>query len=212
VTVDDLNVRIGGEVAGSATTAVVDDSNNSIMDNVWLWRADHGAGQTGTPDQNGVGGGANGCWTCDVAETGLAVNASNVTAYGLAVEHFEADEVTWNGQGGNVVFFQNENPYEVPSQSAWMSSPTQDGYPAFLVGSNVTSFQGWGMGSYSFFDQGADIENAMAFQAPDTSGVAFHDIFTRFLNGAGGIASVINGTGAAVNSSSPGPSDVVSYP
>jgi hypothetical protein len=212
VTVDDLNVRIGGEEAGSATTAVVDDSNNSILDNVWLWRADHGAGQTGTPDQNGVGGGANGCWTCDVAQTGLAVNASNVSAYGLAVEHFEADEVTWDGQGGNVVFFQNENPYEVPSQSAWMSSPTQDGYPAFHVGDNVTSFQGWGMGSYSFFDQGVPIENAMAFQAPDTPGVAFHDILTRFLNGAGGIASVINGTGAAVNSSSNGPSDVVSYP
>ncbi|HEY0933545.1 MAG TPA: beta-1,3-glucanase family protein, partial [Trebonia sp.] len=91
VTVDDLNVRIGGEVAGAATTAVVDDSNNSILDNVWLWRADHGAGQTGTPDQTGVGGGANGCWTCDVSQTGLQVNASNVSAYGLAVEHFEAD-------------------------------------------------------------------------------------------------------------------------
>jgi hypothetical protein len=212
VTVDDLNVRIGGEVAGSATTAVVDDSNDSILDNVWLWRADHGAGQTGTPDQNGVGGGANGCWDCDVAETGLEVNASDVDAYGLAVEHFEAGEVVWDGQGGNVVFFQNENPYEVPSQSAWMSSPTQDGYPAFDVGSNVTSFQGWGMGSYSFFDQGVAIENAMAFQAPDTPGVAFHDIFTMFLNGDGGISSVINGTGAAVNSSNTGPSDVVSYP
>ena len=212
VTVDDLNVRIGGEVAGAATTAVVDDSSNSILDNVWLWRADHGAGQTGNPDQNGVGGGANGCWTCDVAETGLAVNANDVSAYGLAVEHFEADEVDWNGQGGNVVFFQNENPYEVPSQPAWMSSPAQDGYPAFHVGGNVTSFQGWGMGSYSFFDQGVPIKNAMAFQAPDTPGVAFHDIFTRFLNGAGGIESVINGTGAAVNSSSNGPSDVVSYP
>jgi hypothetical protein len=211
VTVDDLNVRIGGEVAGAATTAMVDDSNNSILDNVWLWRADHGAGQSGTPDQNGVSSG-NGCWTCDVAQTGLTVNASNVSAYGLAVEHFEADEVDWNGQGGNVVFFQNENPYEVPSQSAWMSSPTQDGYPAFHVANSVTSFQGWGMGSYSFFDQGVAIENAMAFQAPHTLGVAFHDLLTVFLNGAGGIQSVINGTGAAVNSSNIGPSDVVSYP
>jgi Ricin-type beta-trefoil lectin domain-like len=212
VTVDDLNVRIGGEVAGVATTAVVDDSNNSILDNVWLWRADHGAGQTGTPDQNGVGGGANGCWTCDVAQTGLTVNASNVSAYGLAVEHFEADEVDWNGQGGNLVFFQNENPYEVPSQSAWMSSSTQDGYPALHVGSGVTSFHGYGLGSYSFFDQGVAIENAMAFQAPDTPGVSFKDLLTVFLNGAGGIESVINGTGAAVNSSNIGPSDVVSYP
>ena len=48
-----------------------------------------------------------------------------------------------------------------------------------------------------------------AFQSPDTPGVQFHDIFTRFLNGSGSINSVINGTGAAINSTSPGPSDVV---
>jgi hypothetical protein len=51
----------------------------------------------------------------------------------------------------------------------------------------------------------------MAFQAPETSGVQFNDIFTVFLNGSGGIESVINGTGAAVSSSFGGPSDVVSY-
>ena len=78
----------------------------------------------------------------------------------------------WNGQGGEVIFFQNENPYEVPSQAAWMSSATQNGYPAFFIPNSVTSFQGYGMGSYSFFNQGVAIENAMAFQAPDTSGRA----------------------------------------
>ena len=52
----------------------------------------------------------------------------------------------------------------------------------------------------------------MAFQAPDTPGVDFHDLLTVFLSGSGGIESVINGTGAAVNSSFGGPSDVVSYP
>ena len=77
---------------------------------------------------------------------------------------------------------------------------------------SVTSFQGYGMGSYSFFNQGVAIENAMAFQAPNTSGVVFHDLLTVFLNGSGGIESVINGAGAAVTSSSAGPSDVVSYP
>ena len=179
-------------------TAFIDNSNNSILDDVWAWRADHGAGA--------------GTWTGDQSNTGLIVNGSNVTAYGLAVEHFQKDEVIWNGQGGEDIFFQNENPYEVPSQSAWMSSSTQDGYPAFFIPSSVTSFQGYGMGSYSFFNQGVAIENAMAFQAPDTSGVQFHDLLTVFLNGSGGIESVINGTGAAVSSSFGGPSDVVSYP
>jgi hypothetical protein len=93
-----------------------------------------------------------------------------------------------------------------------MSSSTQDGYPAFYIPASVTSFQGYGMGSYSYFDQGVAIENAMAFQAPDTSGVQFHDLLTVFLNGSGGIQSVINGVGAAVSPSFGGPSDVVSYP
>jgi hypothetical protein len=39
----------------------------------------------------------------------------------------------------------------------------------------------------------------------------FHDIFTRWLNGLGGIQSVINGTGAAVNPTFNGPSDIVTY-
>ncbi len=76
-----------------------------------------------------------------------------------------------------------------------MSSSTQDGYPAFFVPNSVTSFTGYGMGGYSFFNQGVAIEKPMAFQAPDTSGVAFHDLLTVFLNGSGGIESVINGTG-----------------
>ncbi len=75
----------------------------------------------------------------------------------------------------------------------------------------VTSFKGYGMGSCSYFDQGVSIENAMAIQAPQASGVQFNDLLTVFLNGAGGIESVINGTGAAVSPSNGGPSDVVSY-
>lgn len=196
---DDVFFRVGGAEVGSATTSFVDNANNSLIDDVWVWRADHGAGA--------------GSWTSDQGDTGLVVNGNNVTSYGLAVEHYQKNETVWNGQGGTVIFFQNENPYEVPNQASWMASPTQNGYPAFYVPNSVTSFQGYGMGSYSYFDQGVNIENAMAFQAPHTSGVQFHDILTVFLNGSGGIQSVINGTGAAVSTSFAGqPADVVSYP
>jgi hypothetical protein len=197
VTIDDVFFRVGGEEAGSVTDAFIDNSNNSILDDIWSWRADHGAGA--------------GTWTGDTAATGLTVNGNNVLAYGLAVEHYQKYETVWNGQGGEVIFFQNENPYEVPNQASWMASSTQDGYPAFYVPNSVTTFQGYGMGSYSYFDQGVAIENAMAFQAPNSSGVVFHDLLTVFLNGSGGIQSVINGTGTAVSSSFGGPSDVVTY-
>src|SRR6201996_1445810 len=210
--VQDVFFRIGGEFAGTAANSLVVDGSHVILDDIWAWRADHGAGQTGTPDQNGVGGGANGCFTCDPAQTGLVVNGNDVLAYGLAVEHYLKDNVVWNGQGGEVIFFQNEMPYEVPSQAAWMSSPTTDGYPAFAIGSKVTSFSGYGLGSYSFFNQGADIHSATAFSVPDTPGVQLHDVFTRFLSGLGGIDHVVNDTGAPVTADNPGPSNVVSYP
>ena len=196
VTVDDVFFRVGGAEAGTVATAFVDNSNNSIVDDTWIWRADHGAGAGG--------------WTGDQSATGLVVNGSNVETTGLAVEHFQQYETIWNGQGGTDIFFQNENPYEVPSQAVWMSSATQDGYPAFYLPSSVTSFSGYGMGSYSYFDQGVSIENAMGFQAPVASGIHLNDLFTVFLNGAGGIESVVNGTGAAVSPTNGGPSDVVS--
>ena len=43
-------------------------------------------------------------------------------------------------------------------------------------------------------------------------GVSLNDLLTVFLNGSGGIQSVINGTGSPVSSTFGGPSDVVSYP
>ena len=155
-------------------------------------------------------------WTGNRADTGVIVNGDDVSAYGLAVEHYQKYEVVWNGQNGEDVFFQNEMPYDPPSQSAWMSSPTTDGYAAFLVTPRVTSFQGYGMGSYSFFDQGVPIFATQAFQSPDTAGVQFRDLLTVFLNkngGNGGILSVINGVGGpstAANADTP--VDVNSYP
>jgi hypothetical protein len=196
VTVDDVFFRVGGAETGTVATAFVDNSNNSIIDDTWIWRADHGAGAGG--------------WTGDQSATGLVVNGGNVETTGLAVEHFQQYETIWNGQGGTDIFFQNENPYEVPSQAVWMSSATQDGYPAFYLPSSVTSFTGYGMGSYSYFDQGVSIENAMGFQAPVASGIHLNDLFTVFLNGSGGIESVVNGTGTAVSPTNGGPSDVVS--
>src|SRR5581483_1261449 len=103
-----------------------------------------------------------------------------------------------------------------PSQAAWMSSPTTDGYAAFRVGPRVRSFQGWGMGSYSFFNQGIPIFATQAFQSPDTAGVQFHDLLTIFLDavhGSGGILHVINGVGGSSTAANPDtPVDVPSYP
>ena len=40
--------------------------------------------------------------------------------------------------------------------------------------------------------------------------IHLNDLFTMFLNGSGGIESVVNGTGTAVSPTNGGPSDVLS--
>jgi len=197
----DVFFRIGGAAAGSATTSLVINSDNVILDDIWAWRADHG---------NGVG------WTINTADTGLIVNGDNVTAYGLFVEHYQKYEVIWNGNGGTDIFFQNEMPYDPPSQAAWMEAPGVDGWAAFKVDNSVTSFSGYGMGSYSFFNQGVDIFAANAFEVPATLPPAsLHDLLTIFLStaGSGGILNVINNTGGSSTIANPDiPVTVVSYP
>lgn len=52
-----------------------------------------------------------------------------------------------------------------------------------------------------------------AFDVPPAApGVTLHDLLTVFLNGSGGIDSVVDGTGAPVYAGHGGPSDVVTVP
>jgi hypothetical protein len=177
------------------------NADNAILDHIWAWRADHGTG---------VG------WTSNTADTGLVVTGDNVTATGLFVEHYQKNEVIWSGQGGNVVFFQNELPYDPPTQADWMASPTQKGYPAFLVTPKVKTFSGTGMGSYVVFTQTtATIYDDMAFQAPQTAGVQFHNLLAVWISGSGGLNSIINGVGGPATNTNPGlviPVDLAQYP
>jgi len=197
----DVFFRIGGAAAGSATNSLIVNSDNVILDDIWAWRADHG---------NGVG------WTSNTADTGVVVNGDNVTAYGLFVEHYQKYEVIWNGNGGTTVFFQNEMPYDPPSQAAWMEAPGVDGWAAFKVADGVTSFSGYGMGSYSFFNQGVPIYAANAFEVPATLPPgSLHDLLTIFLStaGSGGILNVVNDIGGSSTIANPDvPVTVVSYP
>jgi Pectate lyase superfamily protein len=200
--VQDVFFRIGGATPGKAATSLIVNSDDVLLDDIWAWRADHG---------NGVG------WTANTADTGVIVNGDDVTAYGLFVEHYQKYEVIWNGQNGRVIFFQNEMPYDPPSQAAWMEAPGVDGWAAFKVADGVKSFSGYGMGSYSFFNQGVDIFAAHAFEVPtDLPPGSLHDLLTIFLDpsvGKGGILNVVNDTGGPSTIANPDvPVTVVSYP
>ncbi len=191
----DVFFRIGGATPGKATTSLVVNSDNVLLDNIWAWRADHG---------NGVG------WTSNTADTGVIVNGDDVTAYGLFVEHYQKYDVIWNGENGRTIMFQNEMPYDPPNQAAWQHDGV-DGYAAYKVADSVKTHEAWGLGSYCFFNVGPSIHAARAFEVPVTPGVKLHDILTVFLNGFGGIDHVVNDTGAAVNATNQ-VVNVVSYP
>src|SRR5579885_3205713 len=57
----DVFFRIGGAEQGRATSSLVVNSSNVILDDIWAWRADHG---------NGVG------WTSNTADTGVIVTGN----------------------------------------------------------------------------------------------------------------------------------------
>ncbi|GAA3351029.1 discoidin domain-containing protein [Amorphoplanes nipponensis] len=195
-TVQDVFFRIGGSIAGKATNSLLVNSNNTIIDHIWAWRADHGnAGTYG--------------WTVNTADSGLIVNGQNVTAYGLFVEHYQKTEILWNGNGGRTYFLQNEQPYDPPSNAAWRADGV--GYPAYKVADSVSTHEAWGMGSYAFFQNNPAVHSANGFQAPVNGGVKLHNIFTISL-ASGTIDHVVNNIGDAATADAVVPRTVTNFP
>lgn len=195
-TVQDVFVRIGGAGAGRATTSMVINSRHTIVDHTWIWRADHGTG---------IG------WDTNRADYGLVVNGDDVLCTGLFVEHFNKYDVQWYGERGRTVFFQNEKAYDAPDQAAVQNGPVK-GYAAYKVGPDVTTHEGWGLGSYCYYNVDPTIVQHHGFESPTRAGVRFHDLLVVSLGGNGQYEHVINETGAATSGTSTTPSTVVSYP
>ncbi len=130
----DVYFRIGGPHPGKATIALQVNSDNVILDDIWAWRADDGAG---------VG------WTANTSDTAVVVNGRNVTATGLFSEHFQKYNVIWNGEHGKTIFFPNELPYDAPNQAAWQHDGVL-GWAGCKVADSVRTHELWGGGSYIY--------------------------------------------------------------
>ncbi len=175
----DVFFRVGGAGVGSAKVNLRVNSNNTIIDHTWIWRADHGAG---------VG------WTSNLSDNGLVVNGNNVTAYGLFVEHHQQFQLLWNGNHGRTYFYQSEIPYDPPDQPGYTSTPGTNGWASYKVADNVANHEAWGLGIYSVFSH-PGVTLTRAIEVPVTPGVRFHHMITVALDNLGEISNVIDDKG-----------------
>ena len=186
ISLSDVFFRVGGAVTAEPTQAeccATIHSDNVIGDNLWVWRADHGSQVA---------------WDKNVTKNGIIINGDNVTMYGLMVEHFHEYQTIWNGENGKVYMYQSEIPYDVPSQSVWMSHDGEmEGYASFYVAEDVQKFEAWGLGVY-LYNRDIPVVLNTAMEVPDREGVKVHHICTVMLNGYPGMRHVINNCGGSV--------------
>ncbi|MFJ8847541.1 coagulation factor 5/8 type domain-containing protein [Streptomyces cyaneofuscatus] len=192
----DVFVRIGGAGPGKATTSIVVNSDDTIIDHTWVWRADHGEGWG---------------WETNRADYGVRVNGDDVLATGLFVEHFNKYDVEWYGERGRTIFFQNEKAYDAPNQEAIQNGDTK-GYAAYRVDDSVEEHEGWGMGSYCYYNVDPTIVQGHGFKAPVKPGVKFHSLIVVSLGGQGQYEHVINEVGSPTSGTDTIPSQVVNFP
>jgi len=179
----DVFARVGGtndpaQYQVQASVMVQINSGNVVIDDAWLWRADHGVNGNVVNSQN-------------PNDHGLVVQGDNVVTYGLASEHQLQDLVTWSGANGRTYFYQSELPYDVTEAN--YGTP---GYVGFRV--TGANHQGWGLGVYSFFRDNA-VTTANGIISPSTA--KYQNSFTCFLSGLGQISHVLNNQGNAVTTS-----------
>ncbi len=181
ISLHDVFFRVGGAAVGRTLINLKINSNDTIVDHTWIWRADHGSG---------VG------WSHNTSQNGLVVNGNNVTVYGLFVEHHQQFQVLWNGNGGRTYFYQSEIPYDPPDQPSFTSAQGVNGWASYKVADTVVSHEAWGLGIYSvFLQRGVVLDRAI--ETPTSPQVQFHDMITVCLGSNGEISNVIDNVGGS---------------
>jgi len=201
-TLSDVYFRVGGPHIGKADVALEVNSDYVLIDHTWVWRADHGVeGFSGDTER----------WNTNTARNGAVINGDHVTATGLFVEHFQEYNTIWNGENGTTILYQNELPYDPPTQADWMHDGIE-GWAGYKVGEHVTTHNLYGGGVYVFNQNNPSIHTENGFEVPVTSGVQLHHIMTVNLS-AGTIDHVVNGIGDPADTTRIGaPVYIVHYP
>ena len=162
------------------------NSSDVVLDDIWAWRADHGTG---------VG------WTVNTADTGVVVNGDDVTAYGLFVEHYQKNEVIWNGQRRQRDVLPERDALRPAEPGRLAAEPDQ---PRLSRRSRsprpVKSFTGYGHGQLQLLQPGH--RHPLGDRLPGAhDGVSLHSLLT--VSSTGPVASTLSSTAPAPPSAPP---------
>jgi hypothetical protein len=200
-TLSDVYFRVGGPHVGKARIALQVNTDHVLIDHTWVWRADHGVEGLNDTER----------WNTNLGRNGVVVNGDHVTANGLFVEHFQQYNTVWNGDDGATILYQNELPYDPPTQAEWMNGAV-DGWAGYKVGDGVRTHTLHGGGVYVFNRNNPSIHTENGFEVPEVPGVRLHHVMTVNLS-AGTIDHVVNGVGDAADTTRIGaPVYIADYP
>eukprot|EP00600_Ochromonadales_sp_CCMP1393_P000501 CAMPEP_0174980406 /NCGR_PEP_ID=MMETSP0004_2-20121128/15335_1 /TAXON_ID=420556 /ORGANISM="Ochromonas sp., Strain CCMP1393" /LENGTH=656 /DNA_ID=CAMNT_0016232073 /DNA_START=242 /DNA_END=2212 /DNA_ORIENTATION=+ len=201
VVLTDVFARVGGPTTGvgPVETMFSIQSGYTIIDNTWLWRADHTSEGLVYAGENAV-------------KHGVVVQADHVFAYGLAAEHTTEDNVLWQGDFGTTFFYQAEIMYDYVDSAQW-------DYSCYTIrapnGGNITTHTASGLGCYSYFRDAAVLAvagiNATTTTTATTSTTTSTSTSTRSISNSSSSSSGVNtvvakGTGTETESTTTGTS------
>ena len=215
VTLSDVYFRVGGPYVGKTDIALEVNSDHVLIDHTWVWRADHGIeGFDATCDLddpedyencedefgNPIGFlGDDIRWATNIGRNGAVINGDDVTATGLFVEHFQEYNTIWNGERGEVYLYQNELPYDPPTQADWTADDGTLGWAAYKVADDVEEHLLWGAGSTSSTGTTPPSSPRTATRCRRPPVSQLNRIMINNLSGPGVMNSIVNGCGPTID-------------
>ncbi len=144
--------------------------DDCYMENTWIWRADHYYNATRFKDNSQ-----------NSADHGIIIDGDRFRAACLQVEHFDRENVIWNGNDGKLVMFQNEMPYYGDSFNT----------PVLVI--NGKGFQGWSIGIYCYFANSPVIVDHTIRITKNASDAKIYNFFNIWLGGSNADSKISNG-------------------
>ena len=181
----DLFFRVGGHSRENIAvdTCLVINQDNVIGDNFWIWRADHG---------RNIG------FDKNYARLGCVINGQSVVCHALMIEHFYEYQLMWNGENGEVIFYQSETPYDLPNQTYWMRydegyiGEAAFGYPSYKINDQIISHKALGIGIY-FINTSSSYEKCYTgLETPCNENINLFHVSARYFGGEGRFLHTIN--------------------